>query len=66
MLFTWSKCSWVTTIPSIFSIGTLIEESAFTIFFALSPASIKIFVFSFWTNKLFPLLPLYKLQKFNI
>ena len=43
-----------------------ILESAETIFFALSPASIKIFVLGVSTNKLFPVLPLYKLQNLNI
>ena len=34
--------------------------------FALSPQSTKIFVVSVSTKKLFPVLPLYKLQKLNI
>ena len=65
-LFTWSICSCVTIIASNFSAETSIEESAFSIFLALSPASTNIFVLSLCTNKLFPLLPLYKLQKLNI
>ena len=43
-----------------------IEFKASSIFLQLIPASTSIFVFSLSTNKLFPLLPLYKLQKFSI
>ena len=64
--FIWSECSWVTKIALISVISTSILESAETIFFALSPASIKILVFGVSTYKLFPVLPLYKLQNLNI
>ena len=44
----------------------LIRLNADSIFFKLTPLSINNFVFSVSTYKQFPLLPLYKLQKFNI
>ena len=59
--WTWSECSCVIKIPSKDdgSISKLV--SAVSIFLLLTPASTKMFVFSVFTNRLFPLLPLYKL-----
>ena len=63
---TWSECSCVTKIPSIVDGSISILFKAVSIFLLLTPASTNSLVFGVSTNKLFPLLPLYKLQKLNI
>ena len=65
-LLIWSECSCVTRIPSKEEGDTFMEFNPSSIFFKLTPASISNFVLSLSTNKQLPLLPLYKLQKFNI
>ena len=65
-LWIWSTCSCVTITASKSAPETFILSRPCSIFFKLTPASISTFVFSVSTNKQLPLLPLYKLQKFNI
>jgi len=65
-LWTWSECSWVTIMALISLRDISLEDKAEVSFFKLTPLSTNIFVLSLSINKLFPVLPLYKLLKFNI
>ena len=64
--FIWSKCSWVTNIPSKSEIFTSKESKASEIFLQLVPQSTKILALSDSTKEELPELPLYKLQNLNI